>query len=144
MSWDLAFTGKVTSDFVVGQVWATDGANRYLIHQVRKRMTFSESVQAILDTKKQYPQAQRILVEAAANGHAAMDILKKELTGLIPVPAKGSKEARAHAVSAAVESGNVLLPGNAPWLRDFLDELGSFPNGTHDDQVDSLTQALGY
>jgi predicted phage terminase large subunit-like protein len=36
----------------------------------------------------------------------------------------------------------VLLPSWAPWLEVLEDELFSFPQGRHDDQVDSISQAL--
>ena len=29
-----------------------------------------------------------------------------------------------------------------PWINDFIDEVVSFPNATHDDQVDAMSQAL--
>jgi len=29
-----------------------------------------------------------------------------------------------------------------PWVNDFIEECAAFPNGAHDDQVDSMTQAL--
>ena len=34
------------------------------------------------------------------------------------------------------------LPDNGPWLPEFLSELLAFPNGRHDDQVDSVSQFL--
>ena len=33
---------------------------------------------------------------------------------------------------------------DADWVGTFLDELSEFPNGDHDDQVDSFTQLLMY
>ena len=36
------------------------------------------------------------------------------------------------------------VPQDAPWLAGWLDELLAFPNGRHDDQVDSTSQALSY
>ena len=51
-SWDCTFKSADTSDFVVGQVWACDGANRYLIDQVRKRMSFSETLQSIREMSR--------------------------------------------------------------------------------------------
>lgn len=141
-SWDCAFKATSTSDFVVGQVWARDGANRYLIDQVRRRMTFTETLQAIRDMSELYPQTYRKLIEDKANGSAVIDTLKREITGLLAVEPQGGKEARAQAVSAAVESGNVYLPQKARWLGDFIEECASFPNGAHDDQVDAMTQAL--
>jgi predicted phage terminase large subunit-like protein len=41
-----------------------------------------------------------------------------------------------------IQSGNVLLPQNAPWLSDFLAEASVFPNGAHDDQLDPMFDAI--
>jgi len=51
---------------------------------------------------------------------------------------------RLFAQSHHFESGKVLLPSFALWLREFIRELTSFPGSKHDDQVDSTTQALPY
>jgi hypothetical protein len=34
----------------------------------------------------------------------------------------------------------VLIQG--PWINNFLDEVGAFPSGNHDDQVDAVTGAM--
>jgi phage terminase large subunit-like protein len=46
------------------------------------------------------------------------------------------------AVTPPIEAGRVWLPKEAAWLADFQHELLHFPNGKHDDQVDSLSQFL--
>ena len=46
------------------------------------------------------------------------------------------------AQTAKIEAGRVYLPEDAPWLGEFLSELLAFPNGQHDDQVDSVSQFL--
>lgn len=71
-------------------------------------------------------------------------MLRHEVDGLIAVNPKGGKEARAHAVSPQIEAGNVYLPilNLPPWRDSFIEECAVFPNGAHDDQVDSMTQAL--
>jgi hypothetical protein len=38
----------------------------------------------------------------------------------------------------------VYLPSQAEWLRDYLNELITFPNGKFDDQADSTSQALDW
>jgi len=141
-SWDCAFKATSSSDYVVGQVWARDGANRYLIDQVRRRMTFTETLQAIRDMTKLYPQTHHKLVEDKANGSAVIDTLRREIPGIVAVEPRGGKEVRAQAVTAQIEAGNVFLPQNAPWLGDFIEECAAFPNGAHDDQVDAMTQYL--
>ena len=148
-SWDCAFKDKSTSDFVVGQVWARsrkNPANRYLLDQVRARMTFTETVQAIRDLSAKWPKTTRKLIEDKANGTAVIDVLKKEIPGILPVEPLGGKVVRAHAVTAVVEARNVYIPDAtiAPWVFDFVEELASFPSATHDDQVDAMTQANAY
>lgn len=145
-SWDCTFKNINTADYVVGQVWAKKGADRYLLDQVRGRMTFTETLNAIRSLSAKWPQATRKLVEDKANGTAVMDVLKHEIPGLIPVTPVGGKVSRAYAVTAVIESGNVYVPHPtiAPWVHDFVEEHAAFPTGTHDDQVDATTQAHAY
>ncbi len=46
--------------------------------------------------------------------------------------------------SAHIEARQVFLPESAPWLDEFKAEIMAFPNGRFDDQVDSLSQFLGW
>jgi len=43
-----------------------------------------------------------------------------------------------------IENGFVRVPEKAPWLAQYLDEMTVFPNGRHDDQVDSTAQMLDW
>jgi len=138
-SWDLAFKETKTSDYVVGQVWGRVGANKYLLDQVRRRMSFSETVQAMRALSAKWPQATAKLVEDKANGPAIINVLKNQLSGIIAVTPQGSKEARAQAGAPEVEAGNYYIPKNS--LGDeFIEECAAFPNGSHDDQVDAWSQ----
>lgn len=146
-SWDCAFKGTDTSDYVVGQLWGVHGAKRYLLKQVRGRWSFTETLPQmrafISEATDLAPQGvHEHIVEDKANGTAVIDVLKDEIPGMVPVNPTNSKEARARAVTPDVESGSVVLPALAEWLPDFVSEHTAFPNGAHDDQVDCLTQAL--
>lgn len=143
-SWDCAFKDTKASDYVVGQVWGARGAQRFLLDQMRDRMSFTETLDAMRLMTEQHPEAYAKLVEDKANGSAVIDTLKVELIGLIPVEPQGGKEARASAVSPQAEAGQVFLPhpAIAPWVYDLIEECAVFPNGAFDDQVDALTQAL--
>jgi predicted phage terminase large subunit-like protein len=55
----------------------------------------------------------------------------------------GSKEARATAYAGAVKASNLLVV-QAAWNRDWLNEHEAFPNGAHDDQVDSASGAFNF
>ena len=141
-SWDCTFKDAVTSDFVVGQVWGKIGVCTYLLDMVRGRWSFSETIKQMRLLNEKYPKCSAKYVEDKANGTAVIDVLKKEIPGIIPVNPTESKEARATAVSYVMEAGNVYFPSEEPWINDFMNELLVFPNGKHDDMVDSLTQAL--
>jgi predicted phage terminase large subunit-like protein len=143
-SWDMAFKDLRSSDYVVGQVWGRKGANKYLLDMVRDRIDFPATVQAVRTLSAKWPAAYGKLVEDKANGTAVIATLKNEISGLISVEPQGGKEARAAAVSPQIEAGNVYLPDPtlAPWVHDFVEECAAFPNGAHDDMVDSMSQAL--
>src|SRR5690606_11791629 len=88
----------------------------------------------------------RRLVERAANGYAVIDTLQRKLVAVECVNLKGSKEARAQAVTPDVAARYVYLPhpdehGNE-WVHAYIDEMAKFPNAKNDDQVDATTQAL--
>ena len=62
--------------------------------------------------------------------------------GIIPVEPRGSKESRVNSISFAIEAGNVYLPSNKRFTNEFIEECSQFPNGKHDDMVDSMSMAL--
>lgn len=145
MSWDMTFKDTRGSDFVVGQVWARKGANVYLLDQIRKRLSFTDTVTAFQGMVARWPQATRKLVEDKANGTAVINTLRSKIPGIVAVTPTESKYARANAVSPILEAGNVLLPGPQIALFDpeeLIEEAAAFPNGAHDDQVDATSQAL--
>lgn len=140
-SWDLAL--KDTGDYTVGQVWGADVGDMFLLEQVRDRMDYPRARDAIRDVSARWPQAEAVLIEDAANGPAVMADLRREVAGMRPVTPRGSKVSRVIAVQGAVEAGNVWLPERAQWnVQALVDEAAEFPQGTHDDQVDALTQAV--
>lgn len=143
-SWDMAFKATDASDYVVGQVWGRKAGRFYLIDQVRDRLTFTETVAALRALDDAHPAIAAHLVEDKANGPAIIDALREVVPGIVAVEPDGSKEARARAIAPLVEAGNVYVPASDrhPWAVGFVDEAASFPRGTHDDQVDAMSQAL--
>lgn len=143
-SWDMTFKDTKGSDYVTGGVLGLRGANAYLLDLVRGRMDFPTTCRAVQALSAKWPDAHAKLVEDKANGAAVIAQLKSVVGGLIAINPTESKLARASAVSPYAESGNVWLPSPhlAPWVAGFIEECAAFPNGTHDDQVDMLSQGL--
>ncbi len=141
ISVDAAFKNTPSSDYVSVQTWGRHGVKIYLLAEDTRRMSFTETLNAIRTASRACPTA-AILIEDKANGSAIIDILAKEFVQILPVEPKGGKIARVNAISAAIEAGNVYLPEGAPFTGRFVEECAAFPNGTHDDRVDAMSQAL--
>lgn len=62
----------------------------------------------------------------------------------ILIEPKEDKVTRMSAQSAKIEAGRVLVPEHAAWLNNFKAEIMAFPNVSHDDQIDSLSQFLSW
>lgn len=146
-SWDFTFKDGTHSDNVAGTVWGVIGADYYLLDLVCDKMDFISQIRAMSRLTAKHPRATAKVVEDKANGSAIISALRDKIAGIVPFTPNGSKQARAYAISPLFESGNVLIPpknANYPWVSDYLSELLAFPAATHDDRVDSTTQALIY
>ena len=92
--------------------------------------------------------ANSILIEDAGISQPLIQALRQDSSPGVPKPIPirpdGDKLVRMEAQTAKIEAGQVLLPEDAPWLGDLLDELLAFPKGRHDDQVDSVSQFLNW
>lgn len=142
MSVDAAFKDGDDNDFVAIQVWGKREAEIYLIDAVKRHLNLPDTMREIIRLRSTYPQCKTTLIEDKANGSAIINMLRKDMTGIIAVEPKGGKVSRANAIVGAIESGNVYLPHNKPFTGDFIEECAAFPNGAHDDQVDCASQAL--
>lgn len=118
-------------------------ANIILLNAWKKRMEFPELKQAMMDEYSEW-QPDSFIVEKKSNGAAlyqefrAMGIPVSEFT-----PSKGNdKVSRVNAVSDIFASGIVWAPKGRRWAQEVIEECSDFPNGDHDDLVDSTTQAL--
>lgn len=154
-SWDMTFKEKSKRknkkvDFVVGTEWGKRKSNNniYLFpDMVRARMGFPDTLDAITIFIKNHLDYKAILIEDKANGSAIISsLVKNKVQRIIPIEPQGDKVERAEAIAPLFRANNIFLPhpAIAPWILDFINELKVFPNGKHDDQVDSTTQAVEY
>jgi len=145
-SWDMAMVKKSDNDPVSGTVWSRKGPDLFLLDEEHGRKTINESTVAAKTMREKWFTASGVLIEQAAGGFAAIESLKKVLPGVQGVVPTGSKEVRAVTLSRLQEAGNVWLPHPKikPDIDVFVEEFVNFPNGAHDDRVDSSSQAANY
>ena len=143
ISVDASFKGEDNSDYVSIQVWGKKAQDYYLRYCLNKQLNFPDTVEAIKTIYRLFPRARTVLIEEAANGHAIIQTLQREMF-IIPVTPLGGKISRVNAISPAIESGHVFLPdpAKAPWVADYIDQWTAFPNSKYDDMVDATSQAL--
>lgn len=144
VSWDTASTIGLASDYSVGSIWALYAGDIFLLNVIRGQYEVPDLRRRILEIHGRHG-AHATLIERTDIGRAVAQDLRRSsgLRAILPQP-KFDKRARLEAQAAKFEAGQVLLPREAPWLAEYLNELLAFPNGKHDDQVDSTSQALNW
>jgi predicted phage terminase large subunit-like protein len=145
-SWDTAMTSEPTSDWSVCTTWGFEREKMkwYLLDVFRKRLDFPDLMRAVLDLRRRFT-ADLVIMEKAGSGHSVyQDLHSKGHPSPTMIIPRGSKEERFNGCLAEVEAGHFLLPVEAPWLAEFRSELRAFPEGKHNDQVDSFSQFVRY
>ena len=144
-SWDIAMMTGDANDYSVCTTWQMIKSDYYVLDVFRARLQYPDLRRKLASLAAKHG-AGTILIENAGPGMALLQDLWRDLPrGMIrPIGRKpeGSKADRMVAQSAKIEAGHVHLPREADWLDSFLLELLAFPNGRHDDQVDSVSQFL--
>lgn len=147
-SYDTAFSKNTRSDYSAITTWGVfypeEGGppNLILLDAKKGRWEFPELKQVALDSYR-FWDPETVIIEAKASGLP----LTHELRNMgIPVvnftPSRGNdKVSRVYAVSPLFESGMIWTPDES-WAEEVVEECAAFPNGEHDDLVDSTTQAL--
>ena len=110
----------------------------------RGRLDFPALVRKALELQEFY-RPDFVLVEDAGSGTSLIQTLKEQGCSVSAMKPTGDKVTRMHTGSVFIEAGKILLPEKrTPALDEYFAELLAFPNGEHDDQVDSTSQFLGW
>ncbi|MCY7280835.1 MAG: phage terminase large subunit [Sphingomonas bacterium] len=140
-SWDTASKVSEVSDYSVCTTWGIKGKQMYLLHVLRKRLDYPDLKRLVMSHMNEWG-ATNVLIEDKASGIQLVQELSKQNWRIKGVKCEGDKVMRLIAQTAAIENGNVLFPKEAPWLKEYINELMAFPYAKNDDQVDSASQAL--
>jgi predicted phage terminase large subunit-like protein len=143
--YDLAVSTKTTADFTASIRCAVDKlGNIYIADAFRARLEYPEQRRYVIDRMSDEKETTHG-IESALHGQALVQDLLRETrlmrSVLRSVRADKDKVTRALVWAAKAEAGKVILV-RGPWIEGFLEEVCSFPNGTHDDQVDAMSLAF--
>lgn len=146
---DTAQKTKEANDFTVFQCWGRSQDGRaVLLDMVRGKWEAPELLERgrAFWRKHTATQGQGSLrsmnVEDKVSGTGLIQTLKREGIPVVAIQRSTDKLTRAYDAAPFVESGNVLLMRECPHLADFLAEASAFPNGSHDDTLDPMMDAV--
>jgi predicted phage terminase large subunit-like protein len=143
-SWDTANKATELSDFSVCTTWGIRGKDLFLLGVFRRRLEYPALKRAVREQQNLY-HATEILIEDRASGtQLIQELIADGCYGVTRYQPDCEKIMRLHAQTAMIENGFVHIPESAPWLAEYLHEMTVFPNGKHDDQVDSTAQFLDW
>ncbi len=143
ISWDIAASQRNGSSYSVGLVFQVFPEAAYLKQIIRERFEYTKLRERALSIHSALKPIH--LIENTSLGVALLSDLRKVHANVIDIKVGSwSKEQRLNAVMDQIENAFVRPLEKIPLLEEFLDELTSFPYGTHDDCVDALTQFLSW
>ena len=138
---DLAASVKESADYTVISTWAvTLKRDLILLDCIRERLEGPDQLHMIRNVARRMRPAW-IGIEKAGYQMTAIQTLLREgfpIRELIP---DRDKVARAIPAAARMEAGLVFFPKVAHYLDTIIHELMVFPNGKHDDFVDTFGYA---
>ena len=143
-SWDIATKAGANNDYSVCTTWLVKkNDDAYLIDVFRRKLIFPDLLREV-ERLEALHRPDAILIEDVGSGSSLIQQLRTKRLKIIPIKPDGDKITRMQVHSPAIEAGKVFMPVSAPWLDQLRFEIAAFPNGSHDDQIDSISQALGW
>lgn len=146
---DTAQKTKEHNDYSVFQCWGKSKSGQaYLIDMIRGKWEAPELLthaRAFWNKHNAIRDAgflRSMKVEDKVSGTGLIQTLKREGVPVVDIQRDRDKITRAMDAAPLVQSGNVYLPQDSPWLSELLAETSSFPNAKHDDTVDPMMDAL--
>ena len=147
-SYDTAFMKKETADYSAITTWGVfypnedSGPALILVDSLKERLEFPE-LRRVAKEQYDYWKPESVIIEGKASGlPLTYEMRKLGIPVINFTPSKGNdKHARVNAVAPLFESGMIWAP-DQKFAEEVIEECAAFPNGDHDDLVDSTTQAI--
>lgn len=144
ISVDAAGKGEVGNDCnaisVCGRVMAT---NKYFVLEV---LNFHADITLLLkrirEVRSRWGQQVPVLIENKSNGLAAIQILRRETSGILEANPTKDKVERAIVVKYLFDAGDVSFSTHGLVWGEIQSQFTQFPHGKHEDIVDSVVQGL--
>lgn len=139
---DLAISTSEKADYTVVLIFAIDQSKNILIIDVyREKIIPSKHTDIIMELFRKY-RPTLVGIETVQYQSSLFHTLNDIGLPVVKLIPKKDKITRTLPLAAKLESGKVFFNRSIPCLSDMENELLNFPNGTHDDIVDTLSYAV--
>jgi predicted phage terminase large subunit-like protein len=125
-------------------VIGTNGVDYYVMEVLNFHADVTVLCAKIRELRKRYGNTTPILFEAKANGVAAAQILRKEMSGIMETSPTKDKLQRANLVKYLFDSMNVKFTLRGFVWSEVQSQFIQFPHGQHDDIVDAVVQGITF
>ena len=160
-SYDTAFTERTSGDPTAHTCWGlfatNEGKRIVLLDAWQEHLGYPDLRKKMYDDyKAKYGDKEKtvdaVLIEDKGSGISlAQDLRRAGVPVRTYNPGRADKVTRLHAATPFIEAGMVYIPeskkreGSFPtWAEQLITQVMVFPNGEHDDLVDTMTQAIIY
>lgn len=147
-SWDTAFSDRdiKTNSYSARTTWGVfkraddDYANLILLEAWKGHVDYSDLRKEALRAYKEYTP-DKVIIEKKASGQSLLQDMRRAGLPIVAWTPERDKITRAYAAQSLFENGRVYYPDRR-WAEDVIAELAAFPQGTHSDTVDTVSQAF--
>ena len=143
-SWDTANKATELSDFSVCTTWGVRDKDLFLLDLFRHRLEYPALKRAVREQQHRHGATVVLIEDKASGTQLIQELIADGCHAVTRYQPTIDKTMRLHAQTSMIENGFVYIPETAAWLAEYLHEMTVFPNGKHDDQVDSTAQFLDW
>ena len=142
ISIDASSKGDIHSDFNAISVIGRKGPEYYILDIYNFHADITVLLNKVREIRKKWGNNVPVLFEAKANGISAVQILRKEMSGIMEVSPCKDKIERAMVTKYLFDSLNVHFTLRGLVWGEVQAQFTQFPHCRHDDIVDSVCQGI--
>ena len=142
ISVDAAGKGDILNDFNSIAVIGRHGPDYHVLEVLNFRADITVLLQKIREVRGRWGQSTPVLIESKSNGLAAIQLLRKEMSGILETNPVKDKVERALVVKYLFDSENVYFAVRGLVFGEILSQFTQFPHCAHDDIVDAVVQGI--
>ena len=142
ISVDAAGKGDIGNDFNAIAVCGRVGPKYYVLEVLNFHADITMLMAKIKDVRRRWGSTTPVLIENKSNGLAAIQLLRREMSGILEATPTKDKVERAIVVKYLFDAGDVAFSTHGLVWGEIQSQFTQFPHGKHDDIVDAVVQGL--